>query len=364
MRRRYLLTAMLTLAACVAWPAGSASAGRLLVTGHDADFHCASENRQCHYVEVAVRYVRAGSSKPVLVLDRGDLDFVRALDTAFGPGRLPRVVMDPRGSQFRTASLSRFSAILIASDINCGGCDLNESGFSADTPAPDSRAINRRKADIARFFNAGGGIYANAGATHGDGNPDNGADVYYAFAPLPVGGVPVSPPFRLTAVGRRLGFRDSSNTSRSDINCCQTHNSFRRPRSGSRLQVAEVDREGFAETLVASGRISGGEIVGDGPGVSIRGVPGRCTSSSFTVTVRGSNGATSVSLYLDGRRVGTGDSPLSVRINARRLRAGRHRLTAVARDRQGRTGRRTATFSRCGEPDFTGRKAAAGLAFD
>ena len=36
--------------------------------------------------------------------------------------------------------------------------------------APDSRTINARKGDIAAFFNAGGGIYVNSGASHADGN--------------------------------------------------------------------------------------------------------------------------------------------------------------------------------------------------
>ena len=102
----------------------------------------------------AVSYVRAGApdpNKPVLVLDRLDLDFVVSLDSASAPGWCPRVVMDPRSAEFASAPLttSRYSAILIASDINCGGCDLNEFDST-----PDSDAIAARKADIAAFFNA------------------------------------------------------------------------------------------------------------------------------------------------------------------------------------------------------------------
>ena len=259
--RKTLARALVTtLTALFVLPASEAMAGRVLVTGHDADFHC-SGGSQCHFVQVAVRYVRGGAPdprKPVLVLDRLDLDFVRALDNAFGTGRVPRVVMDPRSDAFRRAPLttSRYSAILVASDLNCGGCDLNESGST-----PDSDAINRRRADIARFFNRGGGIYANAGATHGDGNAGNGRDNYYSFIPIPIGGVPVSPPFRLTAAGRRLGFTDGSRGTPDDINCCETHNSFRRPPRGSALGIAEFDRQGLAETLFAQGRITGRGIV-------------------------------------------------------------------------------------------------------
>ena len=221
--------------------------------------------------------MRAGApdpAKPVLVLDRDDLDFVVSLDGAFGAGVVPRVVMDPRSSQFASAPLttSRYSAILIASDITCGGCDLNEFDST-----PDSDAINARKADITKFFNSGGGVYANAGASHGDGDASTGADSYYSFLPLPVGGKPVSPPFCLTSFGASLGLEDASGCpdttklrgTNDDINCCATHNSFTEPPSGSALQVAErdlgadfvVSGDDLPETLVANGNSSGGRII-------------------------------------------------------------------------------------------------------
>ncbi|MBA3263591.1 MAG: hypothetical protein H0T69_14190 [Thermoleophilaceae bacterium] len=267
---------IVVLIAFFALAPGSASAGRLLVTGHDADLHC-SGGSQCHYVQTAVNYVRAGApdpTKPVLVLDRLDLDFVVALDTAFGAGAVPRVVMDPRSAQFAAAPLttSRYSAILIASDINCGGCDLNEGDST-----PDSDAIAARGADIAAFFNAGGGVYANSGATHGDGDPASGTDNYYSFLPLPVGGKTVAPPFCLTPVGASLGLEDPSGCpdatklrgTNEDINCCATHNSFTEPPAGSALQVAErdlgadgiVSADDAPETIIADGRASGGRIV-------------------------------------------------------------------------------------------------------
>ena len=121
---------------------------RRVVTGHDADFHC-SEGAQCHFVKTATDWVRGGApdpSKPVLVLDTDDLDFPAALaqPEAFGPGGIQTVVMDPKSPQFAAEPLTtdRYSAILVASDETCGGCDLN-----TDTGTPDSDAINARKAD-------------------------------------------------------------------------------------------------------------------------------------------------------------------------------------------------------------------------
>ena len=269
-RRLSLKLGLATLAVIFALPTSAAFAGRLVVTGHDADLHC-SNNNQCHFVKIAVDFVRGEApdpSKPVLVLDREDLDMSVALDNAFGAGAVPRVVMDPRSAEFASAPLTtdNYSAILVASDKTCGGCDLNEYGST-----PDSDAINARKDDIAAFFNAGGGIFAGAGTDHGDGDADTGPDIFYNFVPLPLGGKRVAPPFSLTDQGKALGFEDAPNGigTNDDINCCPTHNSFQEPPSGSALQVAERDSSTddagnptpAPETLFASGKIEGGAIV-------------------------------------------------------------------------------------------------------
>ena len=253
-----------------------ASAGRILITGHDADLHC-SGGQGCHFVRVAVQYVRGGApdpDKPVLILDRASLQLERALDNAF-TSRVPRQVMDPRSNEFANAPLTtdRYSAILVASDSTCGGCDLNDFD-----DAPDSRAINARKGDIADFFNAGGGIYANSGGQRGDGQSGSGnpADIYYDFLPIPAGGQSVTGPFCLTPLGVSLGFEDQfcplagrHNGTTNDINCCPTHNSFKRPGSDSAFQIAEVDvaadgvvsDDDVPETLIAEGVATGGQIV-------------------------------------------------------------------------------------------------------
>src|SRR3712207_2030735 len=108
MRRLSLQLGLAILAALFILPTSSAFAGRLVVTGHDADLHCVS-NAQCGFVNVAVTHVRGGApdpNKPVLVLDRDDLDMSVALDNAFGAGVIPRVVMDPRSAEFASAPLT------------------------------------------------------------------------------------------------------------------------------------------------------------------------------------------------------------------------------------------------------------------
>jgi hypothetical protein len=265
-RRVILLTLTLTLVVLVALPTASAWAGRVLVTGHDADLHCSGgsiDSGQCHYVAVALAYVRGGAPTPtrkVLAIDKGGLALDRSL-TSLG---IPHDTVDPTSPAFAGTALntSTYSAIAVASDASCGGCDLNDTP-SATSQTPDSDAINARASAIASFFNAGGGVIAFSGADHGDGSASSGPDTYYSFIPVPVGGAAVASPFTLTAAGRAIGLEDARAGigTHNDINCCATHNSFTQPGAGSALQSAENDSQGLAETLIASGQISGGELV-------------------------------------------------------------------------------------------------------
>lgn len=42
----------------------SASAGQIVITGHDADDHCSDPPDQCHYFKVATKFARAGAPNP------------------------------------------------------------------------------------------------------------------------------------------------------------------------------------------------------------------------------------------------------------------------------------------------------------
>src|SRR3954468_3759481 len=112
--RRLLVVAALAALASLLVTA-PAMAGRLVATGHDADLHCSgSAKQQCHYVNVAVTWIRAAApdpNKPVLVLDNGT-EVGTALDNAFGPGAVPRTVVDPATPAFASTPLSpaNFSA--------------------------------------------------------------------------------------------------------------------------------------------------------------------------------------------------------------------------------------------------------------
>lgn len=259
--RRCLLGVLLALAVL---PAGTASAGRLVATGHDADDHCSFNEPQCQFFRTAVAYVRAGApdpGRPVLVFACTD-KVERALTNAFGAGAVAATRMCPTtdpGFASAPINTSTYSALIVGSTSD----SINTTGSPAD-----SQAIEGRKNDIAAFFNAGGGIFALAGDQFGDGDPANGVDAYYNFIPLPAVGKKVVSPFRLTAEGQGLGFEDQANGigAANAINCCPTHNSFQEPPSGSALKVAERDSSvpPAPETLFADGQISGGGIVPPG----------------------------------------------------------------------------------------------------
>ena len=288
----------------------SASAGRVVVTGHDVDHHCGRDgiafpHQQCHFFQVAVDYVRGTApdpTKPVLVLDRKSLDVVTSLDRVWGPGVIPRVVFDPRSPEFKLARITTdlYSAVIVASS---GGDaedptpqDLNEVGS-----APDSDAINARADDLRAFFDAGGGLYVNSGNRHGNSTEDP----YYRFLPIEVRGQVVRPPFQLTDVGRALGLFDA------DVTCCPTHNTFQTLNYGP-LQPVDIDADGRIATLV-----------GDTPRFSALGEPpitpqveqqiaagvpasGSCVRRArISFRVRRPRGITysRVSVYLDGKLV-------------------------------------------------------------
>jgi len=227
---------------------GSAFAGRIILTGHDADHHCGRvgngvAQKECHFLQVALQYVRGGApdpNKPVLVLDRGPLDVVTSLDRIYGQNVIPRTVVDPRSKKFRKLPITtdRYSAVLIASSGGDPG-DVTPQDLNERNSTPDSNAINKRAGALRAFFNAGGGIYAMAGNVHGDG----AGDPYYNFAPVTVRPATTTPPYALTDLGRQLGFVDQ------DVTCCPTHNTFGPPEPSSVLQPLDIDSAGRVVSL-------------------------------------------------------------------------------------------------------------------
>lgn len=254
---------LLSVVALFALPAGSAFAGNLVTTGHDVDGHIGEHD---HFTLVATNFAKQGApdtSKPVLAIScAGQMTSQLTAVGISNVGICPSA--DPAAFNALPLTTASYSAIAVGS--SCFD-DINRSG-SCSVPGgstPDSDLLNARAADIADFFNAGGGLFYASGENNGDGDPSTGPDTYYQSVPISLGGQSVNPPFRLTQAGRDIGLQDATNNDPpgatfDDINCCPTHNSFQEPAAGSVLEVAERDSTGAPETLVARGTISGGRI--------------------------------------------------------------------------------------------------------
>jgi hypothetical protein len=231
----------------------AATGANFVATGHDMDLHCsvagpAEQEQECTYFKIVVDKVRNGSKLPILALDQGanccgfGFELVKALEK-IGYGAETVHVNPANAAEFDATAFVNakgeplYSAIITASDETCGGCDDNEEG---------ENNINARAADFEKFFNAGGGILALAGAGR--------FSSYYNFVPLKVGATFVSPPFEVTPEGAKLGITNEM------ANCCETHNSFEYP-PPSPLVTLEKDTAGKAETIaVFGGEIKGGHF--------------------------------------------------------------------------------------------------------
>lgn len=237
------------MAALMAIPA---SAGNVVLTGHDDDFHDANGSPSAAVqLQAIVAYARNGSVLPVLTFDSGT-ELTTDL-TALG---IPFTNVDPNNAAAVTDALFNpavFSAFIVASDSSCGGCD--------NTPAGEAN-IAAHSAAIAAFLNAGGGIVGFAGA-----NSPN----YYAFVPqttTSVGGAP-STGYTQTAAGAAAGIPATNGDA--------THNLFFNPGTNGEspaFQIAELNMTTgngtvpppAAVTLICTGCTTTGGVLGGGGG--------------------------------------------------------------------------------------------------
>jgi hypothetical protein len=181
-------------------------AGNILLTGHDDDFHATLGG---DFVDAnpqflgGLAFVRNGSSLPVLSFDSGS-----ELTSLLTTDGISFTNINPDTAGAVTAALfdpAKYSAFVVASDSTCGGCDNDPTGEAN---------IAAQLSAIEAFLNAGGGIFALAGA-----NSTN----YYAFLPQTassVGGAPAIG-YTQTALAVTLGI--------PAVNGDPTHNLFFNP---------------------------------------------------------------------------------------------------------------------------------------
>lgn len=222
---------MLVLAALALSPA--LAGGNVVITGHDDDHHaggCGGPSQARTQLSAMIAFARAGApnpSLPVLSFDHGKevTSCLTALGIAFRNVD-PDLGMPAAGN----FDVARYSAMVVASDETCNGCDNTATGIANLTAAAPA---------IAAFLNAGGGIAAFAGAEN--------AARYYGFLPASASGFgsPSSNGYVQTRFGVSFGI--------PEVNGDMTHNLFPDPGSAgvsAAYQVVEIwNSDGRAETL-------------------------------------------------------------------------------------------------------------------
>jgi hypothetical protein len=199
--------------------------GNIAITGHDDDFHGSVLARA--QISAMVTFARAGAPSPglpVLSFDHGSELTSQLTSLGIPFTNINPDVGVPAASNF---SVATYSAIVVASDLTCGGCDNTVTSITNLTGA---------SAAIGAFLNAGGGIVAFAGAAN--------ASTYYGFLPASAsgGGSPPSTGFVQAPFGATVGI--------PAVNGDATHNFFNAPGTAG---VASV--YGVVETLGAGGSI-------------------------------------------------------------------------------------------------------------
>jgi hypothetical protein len=213
--KRFLLAVLAVLIAGV--PALAAPiGGNIVVTGHDDDFHynfgpgsgnSGDAGKQIAAMAAFARASSATPSLPVLVFDHGT-----QLSTALTGLGIANTRVDPDLAVPTSALINPavYSAVAVASDLTCGGCDNDQTS---------ANNLQAAAAAFQSFNNAGGGIFAFAGAIRSN---------YYSFIPglttvIPFGSPPDSG-YIATAAGLAAGI--------NAVNGDATHNFLPNPGTG------------------------------------------------------------------------------------------------------------------------------------
>jgi hypothetical protein len=250
---RKTFTPMVGASACAAIMAGQATAGNIVLTGHDDDFHDRGDdisianpaNMPGQQLLNMVKFARAGSTNPllpVLVFDQGN-----EMTTSLTGLGIAFTNINPASGPIAASNFDtkKYSAIVIASAASCGGCDNTVAGYNN---------ISADKVAIAAFINAGGGVVQTTGGT-----TTASRTAAYAYLPGTSGvGVFGSPPqtgYFATAAGTAAGI--------TPVNMDSTHNFFSEPGTGgtaAAYQVFERNLESTGATPAETIGLAGARI--------------------------------------------------------------------------------------------------------
>jgi hypothetical protein len=241
---RYTLLAGVGAAALGFASPSMAAGGNVILTGHDDDFHCdgflgaghGAGVSPCAQLGAMTTFAENGSALPVLAIDNGTelTSSLSALGISFTKVSVGSV----------TAGMfdhSKYSAFVVASDTDCGGCD---------NPSNTGTLLAAFASSIDSFFNSGGGIVGLTSA----GDPNG-----FAYVPQAAGATAIGHASGFAATPAGLGIPGFD-----AVNGDETHNIFS---SFAGYTVAEEDTtDGNAPVtiFVRNGTITGTHISGGG----------------------------------------------------------------------------------------------------
>ena len=226
---------MVASAAAMALSMGAAQAGNIFLTGHDTDFHFGGVTSSAGLALAAdMKFARNGSVLPVLTFDGGAQ--LTAAVTSLG---IAFTNYNPNLGTGITASVfdaTKYSAMAVASNSNCGGCDNSDAGLAY---------LATFSVPIGAFVTAGGGLVGLTGAA------DTSAYAYVPTAASNAGGAPPASGFLETAAGTGFGLLAENGDA--------THNYFGTPGAGglsSAYVVVEVNGTNNESLAVSGAAIS------------------------------------------------------------------------------------------------------------
>jgi hypothetical protein len=191
-------------------------AGEVFLTGHDPDFHSQPGlGNGDNLLAKALAFVTGGTFNDGLAPTKflwvesniaapsGHVKGYNSLDDVGATLGLDYDIVDAAG--FATVNLANYNAIAVA------------SSFGGTLTRAELDALIARKADIANFINAGGGLFASAECFPCGANLLGSADGLFGFLPVVVTSIGANPPSRPRPLVRRWVSLSPISTTRPTI---------------------------------------------------------------------------------------------------------------------------------------------------
>lgn len=235
------------------------SAGSIFLTGHDPDFHAFVGGNAAgaqHINQAAIGYVTDPAFNPFTSGGITKFLFVES-SIAPPPGHVDGENGIVASGYTAGTDFDRVDASGLNAALNLLGTSYNAvviaSDFGGILTQAELDILNARSADIIKFLNSGGGLYAMAESDSGAGLTPAGG--FFDFLPFIVSSAQLNQSevgYTVTPFGTSLGLTNS------DVNGNASHNIFN---SASGMNIVDMDASGHILSLAVRSQISSGGVV-------------------------------------------------------------------------------------------------------